>query len=103
VIGTSDAGASSIMLGVLDSAVALSFETPDDDVSAATQEDCDAAVRRTADGGTCWEQAFCLKGCAPQAVAAVGDTVVAQAGTGCRSAPTQAAPGTAFAARACQG
>jgi hypothetical protein len=80
VIGTSDAGASWITLGVLDGAVALSFETPGDGLAVATQEDCDAAVMRTADGGTSWDRAFCLKGGARRAVAAVGDTLVAQAG-----------------------
>ena len=81
MIGTSDAGASWIMLGVLDGALAVSFETHDDGVAMATQEDCDAAVcvLRTADGSTCSETAFCLTGGAPQVVGAVGDTVVAQA------------------------
>jgi hypothetical protein len=45
----------------------------------ATQEDCDAAVMRTADGSTCREQAFCRTGGAQQAVVAVGAPLVAQA------------------------
>jgi hypothetical protein len=80
VIGTSAAGASWITLGVPEGAIALSIETPGDGVAVATLEHCDAAVMRAADGGTSWDEAFCLKGGEPRVVAAAGDTVVAQAG-----------------------
>ena len=80
VSGTSDAAISWLTLGKLDGGTAMAFQTPGDGYAVAVQDDCDAALMRTKDGGTSWNEVSCLKGGAPSAVAFTGDTVVAQAG-----------------------
>lgn len=80
VSGTSDSAISWLTLGKLDGGTAMAFQTPGDGYAVAVQNDCDAALMRTRDGGTSWSEASCLKGGAPRAVAFTGDTVVAQAG-----------------------
>ncbi|MDQ3422930.1 MAG: hypothetical protein M3510_05970 [Actinomycetota bacterium] len=82
--GTANGGFEWVSLGALDGAVDIAYVTPVEAWAVAASGDCSAAVARTVDGGTEWEQTACIdeggEGVEPQAVASAGGVVLVQAG-----------------------
>ncbi len=78
--GTPDGGASWSLLGRLDQGVSVAFSSPSAGWALARRDGCPAAVVRTTNGGSAWEQVACVEGGRPRAIAVDGETVVVQAG-----------------------
>jgi hypothetical protein len=80
VLGTEDAGATWITLGVLAGAVDIRYTAPGTGIALAGVQSCRAAVMQTSDGGATWQRLACLAGRRPRAVAVQGSLMAAQVG-----------------------
>jgi len=91
LLGTADAGRTWSPLGRAAGAVDIVFTSPDDGLALGADQECEARVLATSDGGDTWMAGECLGSGSPEAIAAASRLAVAQvAGSVFRVTPAEA-------------
>jgi len=78
LLGTADAGRTWSPLGRVSGAVDITFTSPEDGLALGADDECEARVLATRDGGDEWSVGECLGTGSPEAIAASGRYALAQ-------------------------